>query len=710
MMPSLTSRLRGHRWVVASLACLAPSGLASFAPAPASGQAPPPPPLALFNVTLIDGTGGPPQRGVHVLIQDGLVRSVFRTGEIMLSANIEAFDFSGHYLIPGLVNTHVHFLQLGEDTGGTRLFDRAAVLAELERSLYSGVTAVREMAGNAPATAELVRTTRAELRPLPDVHFSLVTAGAGFFASDPRVAGPREQAGPDRLPPGAVTPETDPAQLVGFAKELGARGIKIYSDLDAARVRALTDEAHRQGLRAWAHATVFPTRPDEVVGAGVDGISHVCGLPWEVLPDVPERFSERPRFDPTQVDPSDARFTALFQEMWRRGTVLDATLFLYTNEATWQRGCIPDLMIPLARAAHREGVPISTGTDFFNDLAPQRDRVPRAERRPHPRPGDHRGDAERRPRARHRRDPRDPRARQGRGPRDPPRRPHDRHRGAQDRGGGGEGGPAPAEGRLRGSRPVRGLLPAGDPVTLSPAPAAPARPARAGSALTRASFLANTALMSAIVLWGFWPFYAGLFGGGIGRHPVIYVHATVFTGWMALLATQALLVYRREVGRHRSLGAFGVVWGAAVLLLGLVVTFVAPAQHVLGGEMTLDDAAGFLILPLGDLALFGGFFGAAVAWRRAPQTHKRLILLATLALLYAPAARAGGRFGLLAVLGIWLVPLVMAMGVDLVDRGRVHRVYWIGGGILVVAFCRIFLMGWEPWLVIGRGLLGPFLR
>jgi imidazolonepropionase-like amidohydrolase len=223
------------------------------------------------------------------------------------------------------------------------------------------------MAGNAPATAELVRTTRAELRPLPDVHFSLVTAGAGFFASDPRVAGPREQAGPDRLPPGAVTPETDPAQLVGFAKELGARGIKIYSDLDAARVRALTDEAHREGLRAWAHATVFPTRPDEVVGAGVDGISHVCGLPWEVLPDVPERFSERPRFDPAQVDPSDARFTALFQEMWRRGTVLDATLFLYTNEATWQRGCIPDLMIPLARAAHREGVPISTGTDFFND-------------------------------------------------------------------------------------------------------------------------------------------------------------------------------------------------------------------------------------------------------------------------------------------------------------------------------------------------------
>ena len=348
---------------------------ALLVPAGASAQEAPPPPLALFNVTVLDGAGGPPLPGVNVLVEDGRVRAVFRTGEIMLSADVEAHDLAGRFVIPGLINTHVHFMQLGASGAGPRVFDREAVLAELERSLFSGVTAVREMAGNAVATARLVREARAESRPIPDVHFSVVAAGPSFFAGDPRVAaspaplGPAGEGGPDSLPPGAVTAGTDLPALVTRAREIGAAGIKIYSDLPAERVEALTAEAHRQGLKAWAHATVFPTRPGAVVGAGVDGISHVCGLPWEVLPEVPGRFSERPRFDPAAVDPEDPRFGALFQEMARRGTVLDATLHLYTRPATQERGCVPELMIPLARAAHRAGVTLSTGTDFFNDPA-----------------------------------------------------------------------------------------------------------------------------------------------------------------------------------------------------------------------------------------------------------------------------------------------------------------------------------------------------
>lgn len=56
-------------------------------------------------------------------------------------------------------------------------------------------------------------------------------------------------------------------------------------------------------------------------------------------------------------------------------------------------------------------------------------------------------------------------------------------------------------------------------------------------------------LMSGIVVLGFWPFYAGLFTGGIPAHPISYAHAAVFSGWLVLLLTQTWLVFRRRALR-----------------------------------------------------------------------------------------------------------------------------------------------------------------
>jgi imidazolonepropionase-like amidohydrolase len=84
------------------------------------------------------------------------------------------------------------------------------------------------------------------------------------------------------------------------------------------------------------------------------------------MSNVPEQFSSRPTFDPVTVDVDDARFADLFNEMARRGVVLDATMYIYRNASTHARGCLPELMIALARKALAAGVSISTGTDFFN--------------------------------------------------------------------------------------------------------------------------------------------------------------------------------------------------------------------------------------------------------------------------------------------------------------------------------------------------------
>jgi hypothetical protein len=229
------------------------------------------------------------------------------------------------------------------------------------------------------------------------------------------------------------------------------------------------------------------------------------------------------------------------------------------------------------------------------------------------------------------------------------------------------------------------------------------------SLVARSAHIVIVAVMTIIVLLGFWPFYSSLFGGGTGAHWIVYLHAAVFSGWMVLLSTQIVLVFRRRVGMHQRLGRAGIFYGFLVLVLGLVITVAAPIQHVIAGRWTLDEAAGFLILPLGDMLLFGGFFAAGIVYRKKKELHKRLMVLATIALLFAPAARIGGDIGPWAMLLIWLLPLGLAVAHDAVFRRRIERVYVFGAAVLLVAFARIGLMESEMWLGVGRQLLRLWL-
>jgi hypothetical protein len=239
-------------------------------------------------------------------------------------------------------------------------------------------------------------------------------------------------------------------------------------------------------------------------------------------------------------------------------------------------------------------------------------------------------------------------------------------------------------------------------------------PARIPSAVRRAPLpgfhLGLAALMTGIVVLGFWPYYAGLVTGSGTAHPLLHAHAAVFSGWLILLIAQTWLVYRRRVGVHQRLGRWGIYYGVGLLLFGAITAFAAPVLAVAEGRMTVDQAAGFLVLPIGDILLFAGFFTAGIMARRNREAHRRLMILAAVALIFPGAARFAGDAGVLPVLALWLSPLIAAMAHDAYTTGRVHRVYWIGLAILVAAISRVALMDAEPWLAIGRRLLAPLLQ
>ncbi len=98
----------------------------------------------LENATLIDGTGRPPIEGASVLISGDRIVRVAK-GTISVPLEVRRIDVSGQYLIPGLMDMHIH-LQGGRGRGGP---DTQAGIRALHGFLYSGITTVFD-AGNDP--------------------------------------------------------------------------------------------------------------------------------------------------------------------------------------------------------------------------------------------------------------------------------------------------------------------------------------------------------------------------------------------------------------------------------------------------------------------------------------------------------------------------------------------------------------------------------
>lgn len=194
---------------------------------------------------------------------------------------------------------------------------------------------------------------------------------------------------------------------------------------------------------------------------------------------------------------------------------------------------------------------------------------------------------------------------------------------------------------------------------------------------------------------------------------VFYIHGALFAGWMGLLIAQVNLIRAGRVGLHRRLGLFGVVLAAAMVPIGVFGTLVAARRP--GGFIGVPvSPLEFLAVPLFDVVLFGLFVGLAVAGRKDVQSHKRLMILATVNMLEAAIIRIPVSFIAdgAPLMSFWLSDVFIAFLVawDAWSLRRVHPVtLWAGSLIVVSQPLRLWISTTEPWLAFAGwavGLLG----
>jgi hypothetical protein len=219
----------------------------------------------------------------------------------------------------------------------------------------------------------------------------------------------------------------------------------------------------------------------------------------------------------------------------------------------------------------------------------------------------------------------------------------------------------------------------------------------------RPFYIGVSLLMGLIAIVGFWPTYFGPLVLGTIRQPLlIHLHATVFVGWLVLFLTQVVLAASGRVAWHMRLGRIGIGYGVLVIIVGLLTGISRSADRFragLGGE-------GLLFVAVADMTVFSIFFGAAIALRRKPQLHKRLMMVAATMLLVAAASRM--RFLPLLPLrqAVWVSPILLAMAYDFRSQRLIHPAYLLGlGAFLVRVVAPRFIADTDTWSAVTHWLI-----
>lgn len=235
-------------------------------------------------------------------------------------------------------------------------------------------------------------------------------------------------------------------------------------------------------------------------------------------------------------------------------------------------------------------------------------------------------------------------------------------------------------------------------------------------------------VVTAIV--GFIPTSLGLITGvASGQQPlpppVVHFHAASMALWLLMLLAQSLLMYRKRRDLHRKLGLFSIVLAPCVLVAMYGVEMLnverslAASQAASTGQATdsISNVSSALLIHGVSYLFFPTFYLWAILVRRKDnETHKRMMILATLVLMVPAIGRLLSVSQLLPDFGLnridarhlylWVL-ITPALVYDVARRRVPHRAYLVGLTLVGIWMISAHFLWSSPWWAeTAPGLLG----
>ncbi len=258
---------------------------------------------AITDVTVIAVQNGTATPGQTVIIVGDRIDKIGSYGQLSIPQDVEVIDGHGLFLMPGLVDAHVHY-------------NDAAVFGRV--MIANGVLLVRDMG----MPNEVILKLRDELNQ------------GATFGPEMLASGSMLDADPPMIPMIAIGVNTAKAgrAAVRSQEKAGVDMIKVYTGLDKEVFLAIVDEAHKSGLQVVGHV------PDSIyiedaAAAGLDSMEHWWGFDKAIAKMLGESTNSVP---PVIVPgPDSLRYLGeidpqvrqnFYQRLKATGAVLDPTI------------------------------------------------------------------------------------------------------------------------------------------------------------------------------------------------------------------------------------------------------------------------------------------------------------------------------------------------------------------------------------------------
>jgi imidazolonepropionase-like amidohydrolase len=332
-------------------------------PAPLASQAAASNSIILDNVKIVNSVEPYCQDQMDIVIRDGVIAEIRKAGEFDSSSGLRRLDLAGKFVIPGLIEGHVHLRILPD--------------RQLSCALRWGITSIRSMADDASYLLLLKKAIAEGRLEGPDIYYAAAFGGRKLFEEDLRASLYASDDYEIGQAPWMqmVTEASDIPKMVQRAKDCGATGIKLLNYLTPGQVEALVKSARAFGLKVWSHPHLSYTDGKKIARSKVDLITHTPMLlaleDWNLRRDgglsmTPEHFA-------------NGRLDEILTAMKENNIFFEPTFSVFFEQLNMRE---PDaagkakseMAIEMARRAYALGLRFVAGTD--RDLPQKADEKP----------------------------------------------------------------------------------------------------------------------------------------------------------------------------------------------------------------------------------------------------------------------------------------------------------------------------------------------